>query len=231
MNNKKKVLQLAAVLGIGALALGGTSLAYFTDKSDVKTNTFTVGNVAIDLEENFDSEAAKELKPAVGSAQAGTLQNGIKKEVWVENTGSEEAYVRVHIAIPKLLDNNPDASKNILHFNYSGDSIGVGKWDWSKTANAPYEGDWNTYETTIDGVEYTVYVVTHEKALETDEKTPNAIKQVYLDSRATQEQVQQLQKQIGDDWNIIVKAEAVQADGFTDAYTALNEAFGAPSWN
>lgn len=49
MNNKKKVLQLAAVLGIGALAVGGTSLAYFTDKSEVKTNTFTVGNVDIDL--------------------------------------------------------------------------------------------------------------------------------------------------------------------------------------
>lgn len=229
MKNKKKALQLAAVLGIGALAIGGTSLAYFTDTTDVKTNTFTVGNVDIDLKENFDEEAAKELKPATGSAQAGTLKNGINKEVWVENTGSEDAYVRVHIAIPTLLDDDP-ASRNILHFNYTPDSVGAGKWDWSKTTSDPYEGDWNTYETNIEGTDYTVYVVTYEKALKTDERTENAIHQVYLDSKTTQEQIQELQGKIGDEWNILVKAEAVQADGFDNAYSALNEAFGAPSW-
>lgn len=185
----------------------------------------------IELNEEFDKTAASQLKPAVGSAQNDTLKNGVTKKVTVENTGNEEAYVRVHIAIPKLLD-NADASNNILHFNYEKDSVGADKWDWSDTAGAPYEGNWNTYDfTDTDGVEYTVYVVTYERALNSGETTENAIHQVYLDSKATQEQIQDLQKVLGKDWNILVKAEAVQADGFDNAYTALNEAFGAPSWD
>ena len=72
----------------------------------------------------------------------------------------EDAYVRVHIAIPNILDNGDpsfDAGKNVLHFNYDADSIGEGKWDWSKSTGAPYEGDWNYYETTIDGIKSVSY--------------------------------------------------------------------------
>ena len=49
---KKKTILVAAiaVMLVAALVVGGT-LAYFTDKSDAKVNTFTVGNVKIDLTE------------------------------------------------------------------------------------------------------------------------------------------------------------------------------------
>ena len=49
---KKKTILVAAiaVMLVAALVVGGT-LAYFTDKSDAKVNTFTVGNVGIDLTE------------------------------------------------------------------------------------------------------------------------------------------------------------------------------------
>ena len=49
-SNKKIVLSTAAVLGVAALAAGGT-IAYFTDK-DAKTNTFTIGDVDITLYES-----------------------------------------------------------------------------------------------------------------------------------------------------------------------------------
>ncbi|MBR3319707.1 SipW-dependent-type signal peptide-containing protein [Candidatus Saccharibacteria bacterium] len=49
--NKKVVLSTAAVLGVAALAAGGT-IAYFTDKVDPITNTFTVGDVDISLYES-----------------------------------------------------------------------------------------------------------------------------------------------------------------------------------
>lgn len=45
--NRKTVLSTAAVLGVAALVAGGT-IAYFTDK-DSATNTFTFGNVDIEL--------------------------------------------------------------------------------------------------------------------------------------------------------------------------------------
>ncbi len=232
--NKRKLLSLALSLSMVAiLAVGGT-LAYFTD-TDAKVNTFTVGNIDIELVENFgdnNPETPEELVPATGSAQAGTLKNGVTKEVSVKNTGSKEAYVRVHIAIPNILDDGAetfDASANLLHFNYDKTSVGEGKWDWSKTTGAAYEGDWNYYEQTIDGVLYNVYVVTYESKLAAGTETPEkAMHQVYLESTATQEDIEKANETLGANWQILVLAEGTQTDGFDDAYAALNTAFGVP---
>lgn len=230
---KKKVISIALVIALVAVIAAG-SFAYFTD-TDKKDNVFVTGNVAIELKENFgdnDPSTPEKLLPATGSAQAGTLKNGITKEIKVANTGSEDAYVRVHIAIPAILDNgNPefDAGKNALHFNYDDNSIGEGKWNWSKTAGAPYEGDWNYYETTIDGKAYNVYVVTYGTALKEGQETAeNAMHQVYLDSRTSNEAIASYVAELGANWHILVVAEAAQADGFSDAYSALNTAFGVP---
>ncbi len=231
---KKKLVTGALIAAFGAVAITGGTLAYFTD-TDAKTNTFTVGHVAIDLIENFgdnDPTTPEKLLPATGSAQAGTLQNGITKEVSVKNTGFEDAYVRVHIAIPSMLDNgNPefDAGKNALHFNYTNDSIGAGKWDWSTTAGVPYQGNWNYYKTTIDEIDYNVYVVTYGTALKQGEETQEkAMHQVYLDKNTSNEAINSYVETLGKNWQIKVLAEGVQAAGFDDAYTALNTAFGVP---
>ena len=228
---KKKLLALGMVAALGTTAIGGT-LAYFSD-TDAQTNTFTTGNVAIDLWEDFgDNDGLEELLPAVGSAQNGTLKNGIEKEVYVKNTGSEDAYVRVHIAIPKILDDGAetfDASKNVLHFNYAKESIGEGKWDWSKGADdGKYEGDWNYYETKINDVDYHVYVVTYTGKLSKDDATVDAISQVYLDSKTSNEDITAIKQVLGNEWKLAVVAEGTQAEGFTNAYEALNTAFGVP---
>lgn len=229
--NKRKIVLLAVALVMVAILGMGSTLAYFMD-TDVQVNTFTVGNVAIDLYEDFgDNDGIEHLVPATGSAQDGTLKNGIEKEVYVKNTGSEDAYVRVHIAIPTLLDNGRpdfDASSNVLHFNYATDSIGENLWDWSTTTGAPYEGSWNYYETTINEIAYNVYVVTYGDILSKDEATCDAMSQVYLDSRTTNEDITKLKDELGDKWMIYVVAEGAQADGFTDAYDALNTSFGVP---
>lgn len=230
----KKILAMTMCAAMLAVAVIGGTLAYFTD-TDAKNNVFTTGNVEIELIENFgdnDPDTPEKLLPATGSAQAGTLQNGITKEVTVKNTGSEDAFVRVHIAIPTILDNgNPDfdAGKNVLHFNYKADSIGEGKWDWSKTTGAPYDGDWNYYETVIDDIDYNVYVVTYGTALMAGQATPeNAMHQVYLDSGTSQEAIEAYIDILGENWQIKVLAEGAQSAGFDDAYTALNTAFGVP---
>ena len=216
--SKRKILVLALSLGMVAiLAIGGT-LAYFTD-TDAATNTFTVGNVQIKLNEVFEQNSV--LRPATGSAQAGTLQNGIKKEVTVTNTGSEDAYVRVHIAIPSILDNGDpsfDAGQNVLHFNYTKDSVVAGEWDWSKSTGAPYEGDWNYYETTINSIDYNVYVVTYESVLAPNATTATkAMHQVYLDSKVTNEDITKINATLGANWQILVVAEGAQAEGFANA--------------
>ena len=231
---KKKLLAFAMVFALATVAVVGGSLAYFTD-TDAKDNTFTTGNVDIELIENFgdnNPDTPEKLLPATGSAQAGTLKNGVTKEVSVKNTGSEDAYVRVHIAIPNVLDNGSDtfdAGKNVLHFNFAKDSIGEGKWDWSKTSGTPYEDDWNYYETSINNVKYNVYVVTYGTALKTGEVTPEkAMHQVYLDSKVTNADVEKINETLDKNWKILVVAEGTQAAGFEDAYSALNTAFGVP---
>ena len=231
---KKKITAIALVVCLVAVDVVGGSLAYFTD-TDKAANVFTTGKVDIQLIEKFGDEnpaTAEKLLPATGSAQAGTLKNGITKEVTVKNIGTEDAFVRVHIAIPSVLDNgNPafDAGQNALHFNYTADSIGEGKWDWSKTTGDPYQGDWNYYETTIDNIKYNVYVVTYGTALKANEVTPEkAIHQVYLDSRTSNEAIASYKTTLGDNWQILVLAEGTQSAGFANAYEALNTAFGVP---
>ena len=231
---KKKILALCLVVVLAVTAVTGATLAYFTD-TDAQKNTFTTGNVKIDLWEDFgdnDENGIEHLVPAVGSAQAGTLKNGIEKEVYVTNDGSEDAYVRVHIAIPSILDNAQpdfDASKNVLHFNYDSASVEDGKWNWSKTVDGTTGSNWNSYTTTIDSVSYNVYVVTYETALKKNDTTLDAIHQVYLDSETTNEDITKIKETLGDNWYIYVVAEGAQAEGFADAYEALNTSFGDPA--
>jgi len=227
---KKKLTAIFLCVALVAIAVVGASLAYFTD-TDKADNVFTTGKVDISIKENFEQNS--KLLPATGSAQNGTLENGVDKEVAVKvEADSEDTYVRVHIAIPSILDDGAstfDAKNNVLHFNYDKNSIGEGKWDWSKTTGAPYEGDWNYYETTIDGIKYNVYVVTYGTALKAGETTPEyAMHQVYLDSKVTSADMEKLVDALGANWEIKVIAEGCQAAGFDDAYAALNASFGVP---
>lgn len=259
MKKAKKFLALAVAFVLTITGTAGITIAWLQD-DDVQTNTFTVGNVAIDLIEYgvdkdgeqvlFESEEAlKKLLPATGSAQDNTLENGVVKEVTVKNTGSEDAYIRVQIAIPSILDDGDptfNAGKNVLHFNYDSESVGAGKWDWSKEADdGKYEGDWNFYKTTINNVEYNVYVVTYESIVKAGDTIDEfAMHQVYLDKAVTNEYLAELDDKLGGTdpekfdgkWDIHVIAEGVQEAGFDNAYEALNSAFGEPGkytvkWN
>lgn len=232
---KKKILSMCLVVALLAIAIVGGTLAYFTD-TDAQKNTFTTGNVAIDLWEDFgdnDSEGIEKLLPATGSAQDGSIKNYVTKKVYVTNTGSEAAYVRVHIAIPSILDDAQptfDASKNVLHFNWLSGTQVDGKWNWTDSVDTNTgASNWNFYKTTIDGKNYNVYVVTYETALAKDGETESAIHQVYLDSKTTNEDITKINAELGEKWYIYVAAEGAQAEGFANAYEALNTAFGNPT--
>lgn len=226
MRNKKIITMLAALALVGVVGAGST-LAYLTDTTDTVENVFTVGNVNVKVEENFEQNSL--LMPVTGSAKQGTLKGGIKKEVYVTGEkGSQPAYVRVQIAIPDVLDDGDptfDAARNVLHFNYSDAADYNWNWYTSSTSNS-----WNAYKKTIDGVDYNVYVVTYMNTLAAEEKTKYpAMHQVYLDSKVTSSDVEKINKELGENWKILVVAEAVQAANFDDPFTALNAAFGTPS--
>lgn len=222
--NKKIVVLIASLVMVLTLAIGGT-LAYFVD-TDAKVNTFTVGNVDITLEEVFEQNS--KLMPTTGKDENGNIKNAVEKRVTVVNEeGSEDAFVRVHIAIPAILDDGDpryDASKNTLHFNYAEESVAAGEWSWWNADNS-----WNAYKATVDGIPCNVYVVTYQTALAGGEETATeAMHQVYLDSKVTNEQIEQISTALNNNWKIWVVAEGAQSEGFADATTALDTAFGVP---
>ena len=231
---KKKILSLCVVLALAVTAIIGGTLAYFSD-TDNQTNVFTTGNVEIDLWEDFGSNSGiEELKPVPVDAQGDVLDTAenliVEKEIYVTNKGSEDAYVRLHIAIPAELEvtNVYNATNGVLHFSYEGNAV-AGQWDWSNAyGDSDYTTKNNKYSKTIDGVVYNVYVVTYETALTTNDVTVDAISTVWMDSMTTSEDVVELKVKLGEEWKIFVAAEATQADGFADAYQALNTAFGVP---
>lgn len=128
---KKKILVLALTIAMVAILAVGGSLAYLTD-TDAKTNTFTVGNVNIELIEQEKLAGEETLKPykdgdkvlKPGKSNDG---NAVSKIVTVKNTGANDAWVWVELKIPSYLVSadykkapHKDESKNALHWNSYG---------------------------------------------------------------------------------------------------------------
>ena len=251
---KKKILSIALVVAMIAVIAAG-SLAYFTDKDNAK-NTFTVGNVKIDLiEQERGANGAlqpftqnKNLYPIVGSAQGAkddlgmpTAKNYVDKIVTVQNTGSEKAYIRAYFAIPSALDDGYEtfnAGLNVLHFNF-GNKVENGvvtstegtEWIWTHDNNK-----WNYFETEIGGIKYNVYYADYYQAVAAGATTEQFIQGVYLDKSFDLRDGkcyafgEEVDLDDGWDWNKVscpVFAVACQAEGFDNANDAMNAAFGA----
>lgn len=221
----KKFLALFLVVVMTAsLSVAGTMAFLQDDASDV--NVMTVGNVHIEqVEQERDADGklvdftqAKPAYPAVGPIEwddekltvnggeykvfTDELKNVVDKIVTVNNVGKSEAYIRTVVAIEA-----PDYDPNDwIHINHNSDGVAM---TWFKAQ--------------IDGVEYCIFVFTYEDALAAGAKSAPSLMQVFLDSKAGNE----FCAQFGETWDILVASQAVQADGFANAETALDAAFGA----
>lgn len=248
---KKKLIAIFLCVALAAVAIVGASLAYFTD-TDNATNTFTVGNVKIELiEQERDGKGGlqdftqkKNLYPIVGSAQGEqdaqnmpVAKNYVDKMVTIKNTGSEKAYIRAYFAIPSALDDGYEtfnAGKNVLHFNFGNTAAGAStdgvQWIWT------HGSKWNYYETTIGGIKYNVYFADYYQAVDAGATTEQLLKGVYLDKSFDFKNGEpyafgeKITLDAGWDWNNVscpVFAVACQAEGFDNAEQAITAAFGA----
>lgn len=213
--NRKLVLILALVLSL-AMATTGT-LAFLTDR-DTEVNVFTMGNVDIELKEDFEQDSA--LIPGVD----------IEKEPTITNMGPNDAWVWATIAIPAALDND-DASKNVIHFNMSADSVADGKWTWWEEGT---RDQWlKEYDVEYEGVNYNVFTVLYQTALKKGDTTEPVIYKVYMDDHvdiAPDGQLHHVEKGVVTelDWNIntdgnpkiYVSAYAMQTNEFENVYDA-----------
>lgn len=249
---KKKTILVAAiaVMLVAALVVGGT-LAYFTDTKSAK-NTFTVGNVDIELLESSlhrenagiangatsDSELWSDVEK-LGSNNTSPYKAGdtfytddqIKanareykcdnvmlnpgesyhKMPYVVNTGKNAAYIRIRVMIPAALDTA------ILNSSmYTTTALN------NKEFTMAYD---STGTVERDGVMYNVYTFTRIDPLAAGEMTYwNVWGTIHMDTTATNEQIAQLLP--NGTFNVLVEADAIQADGFanaTDAFAAFGK--------
>ena len=92
---KKKIVALCLCVALAVVAIGGATLAYFTDTTDAKTNTFTVGNVDIELTEpSWKEDDTHTLMPGTSYAKNPTITVTQK---------SQDAYVFLKVDMNKYV--------------------------------------------------------------------------------------------------------------------------------
>lgn len=208
---KKKITAVALVVALLAVGIIGGTLAYFTDTDDA-TNTFTAGNVKIELIEQQrkvdnngdktteleDFTQSKTLMPIVtanGSVQQdskdvllmSTSKNYVDKMITVKNTGNSDAFVRVYMAVPKALEDKQSEygtfSDSVLHVNYYYNTK-EDATDAEKTFTAYWDKEVRVGTVTIDEVVYNVYYRQYASTLAADATTGGrAYDGMYLDYR------------------------------------------------
>ena len=177
---KKKILALCLVVVLAVTAVTGATLAYFTDNDDA-TNTFTVGNVSIDLTEPKWDAAGSQDAPEVYPGEA------LAKDPTVTNDGANPCFVRISVTGWDCLT---PAGEIIYRTDYVNNALGT---DWVKHT---------------DGYYY------YTKVLAAGETTDALFDQIVIPT--------DLENGDGKtEFNIVVKAEAVQAQGAQPSWSAV----------
>lgn len=259
MKKFKKSLLLVLSFALVAVVSVTSTLAYLSAQ-DNEANVFTAGKVDIELVEqqrNADGTAleefkqGKELLPIVGSAQGAKDEFGlpiaanyVDKIITVENTGKNDAWVRVLVGFPTALD-AATADKMPLHWNVGNYFHADGTYtDGSAEVAYNWKAGALPYVVTVEGIEYNVYSFTYKTKLAAGEATVDpAIIGFYLDSRVNYDAdlgVYTIDYGNGPeeiknfDGNVVIPvvAQAVQYDGFeTSADAAFEAAFPANADN
>ena len=205
---KKKLTAIFLCVALVAIAVVGASLAYFTD-TKTATNTFTVGNVKIDLiEQQKGANGLEDFVPNKTLLPGTSDKNAVSKIVTVKNTGENDAWVWVDLKIPAYLVSNEyptNESKNALHWNSYGCfnvEYNAGNY-WSlatsdgivgadhKVTNpdmvAVGDGLWHDYQfvdkETIGDTEYVVIRTKMQNKLPAGKISLPCLAQVYMDWR------------------------------------------------
>lgn len=267
--NKKKIISLCVCMCMLITAIASLSVAYFTD-TDAETNTFTVGNVQIDLIESqlhrvnagiangktstsplwtpdqtmegtaantpdkenstwsgqFFSDEQIEADAATYKEDGGYFDtnsqnmmpgSNVRKNPYVKNTGNSDAYVRIRALVPvslfTVLDNGPSYwTSTALKDGVTSKAV-----EYYNAHNYSMEGCPASMKATRNGVEYYVFDFTYANALKPGALTFwNPWGNIAIDKNATSEDLEGV-----DSFDVIFEADAIQAQGFSDANAAF----------
>ena len=268
---KKKVIAICLCVALAAVAVVGASLAYFTDTKSA-TNTFTVGNVKIDLIESRyhrqgynstnDSDIPAPDKTASGMdyiANGATIYSNdeikadaenyldyitkrgenmvpgkkIAKSPYVINTGANDAYIRIRVMIPSYANREywRAYSGGVIDSQFCSTAILSGEFMHNdKTNDRPFVDSSGKGYIDEKGVGYDVYTFIRNEPLAPGDMTEwNVWNYIGITPEATSANIQKAINKgailiSGDGTmtvNVLVQADAIQAEGFADAKAAF----------
>ena len=269
---KKKVIAICLCVALAAVAVVGASLAYFTDTKSA-TNTFTVGNVKINLIESRyhrqgsggtgDTTIPAPTQPASGmkyvedgvkaftddeiKEDAKTYMNDylavkgqnmvpgkkIAKSPYVINTGANDAYIRIRVMIPSYANREywRAYSGGVIDSQFCSTAILSGEFMHNdKTNDRPFVDSSGKGYIDEKGVGYDVYTFIRNEPLAPGEMTEwNVWNYIGITPEATSANIQKAINKgailVSEDGtmtvNVLVQADAIQAEGFADAKAAF----------
>jgi len=272
---KKKLTAIFLCIALVAIAIVGASMAYFTDTKEA-TNTFTVGNVKIDLiesryhrvgmENSGDTsipdptttvsdmkyvdnntkaftdaeikEDAENYANYIGTRGQNMVPGrGVAKCPYVVNTGNNDAYIRIRVMVPTAANND--------YVKVEKGGVITNQWCSTATISGEFQHGSNgenwpviTKEGYTDekGLKYDVYTFTRIEPLKAGAMTEwNVWNNIGIDKTANSADIQKAIEKgamikgsngTGMTLNVLVQADAIQAEGFENA-TAAWAAFDA----
>ena len=262
---KKKLLVLSLCVALAATAIAGASLAYFTDTKSA-TNTFTVGNVKIDL---IESRYHREGNDNSGDTSIPdpthrvTADDGMKyvdvghtmftddeikadaekyseyigergknmvpgrnfaKCPYVVNTGANDAYVRIRVMAPHDYEGS---YRGFINSMFCSTATSCGEFQQGANGENWPDVKMNAY-TDADGLKYDVLTFTRNEPLKAGAMTEwNVINYVGIGKNVTSADIEKAieNRVIKSDngvlsLNVLVEADAIQAEGFANAAAA-----------
>lgn len=237
---KALLMSLCAVLLVAASVLG--TMAYLTDRKDVK-NTFTVGNVAIKLDEAKVDDMGNLVKNQDGTLVNRVTENDYKLlpgHTYVKDPTvtvlkpSVASYVRMKVTFnkasaliamctdPDWEEDAPTEIKNawplLYMVNFTDKSV---KWDgiimdnMFESENMLNNTKYCVYDKAADTLTFYYYYTETVAAIDADVKLATLFDSIKVPEWATNDQLKAL-----NGFEINVVAEAIQADGFKNADAA-----------
>ena len=261
---KKKITALCLCVALLAVAVVGASLAYFTDTKSA-TNTFTVGNVKIDLIESRFHRTGSDNSGDTSLPDPTTKASGMEfvpdnwtiftndeikadaekyseyigergknmvpgrnfaKCPYVVNTGANDAYVRIRVMAPHDYEGSYRGFINAMFCSTATSSgefqHGANGENWPVIVENGYTDE--------NGLKYDVLTFTRIKPLKAGAMTEwNVINYVGIGKNVTSADIQTAVEKgfikVLEDGtmtvNVLVQADAIQAEGFADAKAAF----------
>lgn len=211
---KKSILMAAiAVMLVAVLVVGGT-LAYFTDTKSA-TNTFTMGNVKITLDET-DVNNPKE-RTTKGNTYDVYPGQTVTKDPVVHNTGKNAAYIRATVNVSNWMNlvaaYYPDFKETFPNDGYKAAlNLLVGELGKGWSVVEVVKGDTFTI-----GQFDAKFILKYDGKLAADESTTAMFQTVTIPAGIDNANADSLS-------SVKVVAQAIQADGF-DTWEAAFNAF------